>query len=279
MELIASQPGFRPIAEPFDLRNPAVRKDLGIEKWHDLCNLAAEAKIKNYIRYLFDCRYSSRFKHPMKLKHYRPLTHRLVLKINTACEDRINWCRDNFNSRIVYLIRHPIAVSLSRSYCPRLEAFIDSDYRRHFTTEQIRYAEKIIGHGGKLEQGVLSWCFQNMVPLKHRTPDWCIVTYEQLVSEPDTVIDHMANLLHLPDRGRMKTHLLVPSNSSKKSDQQTQRMLKNRVDDSKNHWLIEKWREKVSPEEERNLMEIVESFGIDAYRFGSVLPSDSLWVR
>ena len=42
-------------------------------------------------------------------------------------------------------------VSLSRQVYPRLEAFMQSDYRRHFTPAQLGFARRIADSGSKLE--------------------------------------------------------------------------------------------------------------------------------
>jgi len=129
MELIMTQPKFRAVTEPFDLRRSNVNDSLGINKWQDLYSIGAQAAIKKYLQFLCNGHYKSRVKYPFKCEFYRPVTCRTVFQILHACEDHINWIRDNFHGRIIYLIRHPIAVTLSREVFPRLNAFISSDFR------------------------------------------------------------------------------------------------------------------------------------------------------
>jgi hypothetical protein len=170
------------------------------------------------------------------------MTRRIVFKIIHGGEDRINWFRDTFNGRIVYLLRHPIPVSLSREVYPTLKAFCDSDYRRHFTDEQLQYARKIIDSGTKLERGVLAWCLQNAVPLRDVSTDWAVIAYEQLVLDPALVIEHIALKLSLPNPERMMNRLAIPSSSNWKSDEETRQVVE---ETERRSWLVEKWRQKV----------------------------------
>jgi hypothetical protein len=276
MELIWTQPGFKHCNEPLNLRNPSVRKHLGITRWTELCNEEATIALRKYFRAF--CEGRLHFKDPRPLhEFYRPLTRRIVFKILHGGEDRINWFRDTFNGRIVYLLRHPIAVTVSREAYPRLDALLNSDYRRHFKVEQLRYAMKILDSGTSLERGVLAWCLENAVPLRDLSTDWTVVSYEQLVLNPQPVIDHLAAALALPNPERMYNRLLAPSAVKGKSNQETREALEKRT--APRVWLIEKWRKQIDETAERRAMDILEYFNIDAYKFGDILPATRLWMR
>ncbi|MCA9884568.1 MAG: hypothetical protein KC708_16430, partial [Anaerolineae bacterium] len=217
MEMIWSQPGFKYCNEPLNLRVPDVVRHLGITTWEGLYSEAARPKIETYFRGLIDG--SIRFSNPSPLhKYYRPFTRRIIFKILNGQEDRISWFADTFNGRILFLLRHPIPVSLSRKQLPRLETFVKSEYKRHFTVKQLTSAERVIANGSNLERGVLSWCFQNAVPLRDRRPDWIVMTYEQTVLEPEVIIRHLARRLDLPNPECMLARVAVPSRSTNLSD-------------------------------------------------------------
>jgi len=274
MELIWSQPGFKTCDEPLDLRNPLVRRHLGLTKWNDLYSSAATPRLEEYFRAF--CDGTHHFLDPRPLRRfYRPLTRRIVFKLLHGGEDRANWLADRFNGRIVYLIRHPIPVSLSRQEYPRLETFVQSDYRRHFDEDQLDYARHLLAHGTKMERGVLSWCFQNAIPLKQRTEKWVVLSYEQMVVDPEETIDHLTRYLQLPRPELMMRQLTIPSAVKKKSDPETQRLLEE-ARGKERHRLIEKWRKRITPTEEERLMSILEHFGIDVYESGNLFPTVSL---
>jgi hypothetical protein len=276
MELIWSQPGFKYCNEPLNLRQPLVRQYLGMSDWREVCNQDAEAALYHYFYGFCTGRLHFKNVNPLR-RYYRPLTHRIVFKLLHGGEDRINWLRDTFNGRIVYLIRHPIPVSLSREAFPRLEAFLDSDYRRHFTAAQLQVAQKIRATGTKLEHGILAWCCQNAVLLRQATADWAIVSYEQLIRDPAPVVAYLADKLALPKPERMLRRLAVPSASKRKSDQETQAILDSGT--TPRSMLVEKWQRRIDAAQERRVMEILERFEVDVYHAGDVLPADWVWIK
>jgi len=275
MELIASQPAFKCCNEPLNLRKPLIRKHLGISEWEDLCRPEASAALYRYFQAICEGRLDFLNQNPLH-RNYRLITHRIVFKVIHGGEDRINWFRDSFNGRIVYLLRHPIAVSLSRKEQPRLEAFLNSDYSCHFTGDQLRRARKVLDSGTRLERGVLSWCFENALPLRQATRDWAILSYEQMVQDPYPIIGYLADKLELPKPARIMSRLGVPSGSHWKSDTTTRTLL--RQGPAKRSMLVEKSRNQLAQPEARRAMEILQWFGLDVYDSDAVLPKTRFWV-
>ncbi|MCP4614547.1 MAG: sulfotransferase [Planctomycetes bacterium] len=275
-ELIWGQPGFKYLEEPLNLRNSLIQHYSGITEWQRLYSDDGSLALQNYFQALCDGRLCFMDPGPFR-RHYRPITRRIVFKVIHGGEDRINWFRDTFNGQIVYLVRHPIAVSLSRQVYPRLHALLESDYRRHFSRKQLEYANSILDSGTNLERGVLSWCLQNAVPLQQATDDWAIVSYEQMVLDPDSVIEYLAHKLELPRPERMRSSIAIPSRSTVKSGEETRQML-DRGPEADKRWLVEKWRGQVDEAEEHSAIAILEQFHLDAYKFGRVLPANWLWI-
>ena len=278
MELIWSQPGFKTCNQALYLENPVVRKHLGISEWDELYSVDATEKLRSYLQRLCDGRLGFTNPNPVR-RYYRPITHRIVFKEIHASADRINWVRDTFNARVVYLIRHPIAVTISSERWPTLPSFLTSDYRRHFSEEQLERAQRILTKGTDLDRGVLSWCLQNAVALQEATPDWAVVSYEQLVVDPDPVIRELTDKLALSDPERMRRRLGVPSvNVRFKSTEETRRLLSEGGAD-KRSYLVDKWRKKVDRREEARVMKILDIFGLDVYRDGEALPDKRIWIH
>ena len=276
MELIWTQPGFKYVNEPLNLINARVRRHLGIGDWEELYNVDATPKLERYFRAFCDGRLGFANPNPLR-RNYRPVTHRIVFKEIHGGVDRINWFRDTFSARIVYLLRHPIAVSVSRERVHTRRAFLDSDYRRHLSREQLVFTEQTLQTGTELEVGVLSWCLQNMVPLRDATDDWAIVAYEQLILDPDPVIQYLCRKLELPDPERMWDRLMVPSIVKEKSSKETRQLLGDR-DADKRPRLVDKWRDHLEEDDEIRAMKILEVFHLDHYRAGDVLPAKRVWI-
>jgi len=273
LELVCTQPRFRAISEPFSLRNPRVREHLGFESWDELYQIASADRIHHYLEDLASNRVTF-MNLGFNKRAYRAFTTRCAFKLIHGAEDQIDWIARGLNSVVIILLRHPIAVSLSRQQLPRLMAFIESDYRRHFSERQLAFAKKVAQSGSHLERGLLSWCFQTSIPLRSQAKDVHVLTYEQLVLEPEILIPWLASTIHAPDPEGMWSQVQVPSSTVDLSFRDSREAVE-RQDRSQ---MVGKWKESVGDAVERRLMDILEVFELDAYQFGALV-SDRFWLR
>jgi len=272
MEILTSQPGVKYINEPFNLRDDKIKRLLRGSNWSDLYNPGSEEIIEKYLNILLSSKFKGSFKNQSPFTPgYNFYTNRIVLKILHCGEDKIDWFKNTFQGQVVYLVRHPIPTSLSRKQLPRLKAFISSDYSKNFQNNQLALAKSILKKGNKLEMNILDWCFQNAIPLKNLNSDWLLITYEQLVLEPEKTLSFLLEKLKLKYTKAIQKSMSKASGSSVQSDEETQKALQ----DHKNNkfFLVEKWKDKILPEEENRIMNIVKAFGIDIYEEGNVLPN------
>src|SRR5690606_26642424 len=120
LELVLTQPGFRPCNEPFNLRKPEVVRRLGLTEWTELNDSAHLPEMKAYLESFLANRYSAAFKGLRPgLPYHRFVTRRIAFKILFACEHRLDWLADTLRAQLVLLIRHPLPVALSRTALPR----------------------------------------------------------------------------------------------------------------------------------------------------------------
>ncbi|MGI9451858.1 MAG: hypothetical protein ACR2QH_14650 [Geminicoccaceae bacterium] len=272
MELILSQPGFRACDQPMDIRNPYVQRHLGISGWTELYQKDAEERLKPYLQDICDGRLRGL---TTLWNHHRFLSKRLVFKIQNGWQERVGWMRDALGGRVVLLLRHPIAVTVSRKQLPRLETFVESDYALRFDNDIKKLAAKIIDTGSFFEKGILHWCFENAVPLQSIESDWTVLTYEQIVVDPETALGVLSSRLKLPDPAAMMKQIALPSRTTGKSNVETQSL----VASSDRERLISKWRKQVSSDQERIAFEITDAFGIDIYKAGRDMPVDDILFR
>ena len=215
LEMILSQPRFRDCDQPLDIRNPYVCEKLGISTWDELYERRSDHLLKHYLQAICD----GRLRGLTTLGGQRRLvSQRLVFKIQNGWQERIAWMRDTFGGKVVLLLRHPIAVTLSRQQFPRLEAFLGSAYARRFPDDTLAMARRIVETGSRYEQGILHWCFENALPLRQIEEDWIVVTYEQLVSDPEPVVYSLSGALDLPDPKALVDKLSTPSRNHQEID-------------------------------------------------------------
>lgn len=202
----------------------------------------------------------------------------MVFKI-LRCKDMMSWFEVTFDCRIVYLVRHPLAVSLSRRITPQIEGFVGSDrYCGMFLTpEQRRTARAILKRGNPLERKILDWCLQNLPPLRHLDRSrWLCLHYEDLVTDPRAGIGKLVTFLDLEDEAGMAAQIGVPSRSTFLSDSETRNYLRRTPSGIEREYLLGKWKSGISRDEEQGAMSIVREFGIDNYAAGETGPTRGL---
>lgn len=281
MELILTQPGFTYYNEPLNVRKDAVREHLGVSDWTALHQSDFKEKLGPYINKLCSGTIRDpRFNRPSPLSpFYRPITRRVVFKIIHGAEEHINWLSETCNGRVVFLIRHPVAVSVSRKVSPKLNTILDTDFGRKFTVPQLKIARRIIATDDHFSRGVLDWCLRNSIALQSMTDDWVVLTYEQLIIDPEPAVDRLASRLELARPDRIMSQLSVPSRSTNLSTASTREVLRDERDPAGKQWLVEKWKQKVSSEQLNFVAEMLDAFDMGGiYNAGDALPEKSYWI-
>lgn len=272
LETIAAEKGMRSCNEPFNLRKPAVVRRLGIDSWEALAADSALPAIERYLRAISGGRPGFGFKNPRPFEHgYNLVSRRVVFKLLFACEDRLAWLKERFDAQIVVLVRHPIPVSLSRQELPRLRALLASPVAELLTGAQRSFAEAIIASGTPLEQAQVDWCLQNLPLIRSRALADVFLTYEQMVLEPELIVEHLIDRLQLASADAVRASVSRLSGSVSKSSAQSRRLLEGR--DRDRFSLISKWRDQLDAEREQSLMRVLEVFELDVYAPGRVEPS------
>lgn len=278
MELILTQKGFKPCNEPFNLRKRAVSRRFGSSNWADLYSESQQHKVEGYLKSFLTNRYSAAFKNlRIGQKHYRPITRRIVFKILHGCEHKVSWLAHVLDARVVLLIRHPIPVALSREQLPRLHAFLNSDFTERLTSSQRTIAGHVLDRNDPMELAILDWCLQNVLPLQQANNSLLVLTYEQLVLDPKPALERLVTYLDLDSLDRMIASISRPSGSVSKSSVETASFLESRSEMDRT-WLIDKWRKRVSVDQENELMRIVADFGVDVYKAGDSVPANAYWL-
>ncbi len=207
---------------------------------------------------------------------YRVFTNRIVFKILRA-KDLVSWFEDAFGWQIVYLIRHPLATSISRKSFPRLELFLDdqSFVNDNLTPQQIQLCRTIVNAGSNLERAVLDWCLQNIIAIRLAFDrGWLCMHYEDLISDAEAQTHKLCNFLQLSQPERMIKRLACASGSTIQSDRETRSFFdrKNENRQISTEFLLSKWRSKLTADDEKRAFEVLEAFEIDLYCRGLDIP-------
>jgi hypothetical protein len=280
MELICSQKAVKYCDEPLNLRSKNVQRAVGFGNWgFSLPFPGRELIYKKYFSKIIKGQVPFLNPNPLK-KGYHFFTDRMVLKILHGGEDLIDWFRATFRADVIYLVRHPIAVTLSRKQCPRLPFFLENETFCSFLNPmQIKASRQILTESDDFERGILSWCLQNFHQLKvSNKENWIFISYEQLVMEPKRVISYLANKLQLEERDSMIDRIKVPSRTVELCDEETKKAFCNNRFADLQRWLVEKWKKKVTRKQIARTFEILDTFQIDTYSIDGTYPHSSILI-
>lgn len=277
-ELVLSDKRFKICDEPFNVRDLEVQKYLGISSWDELYSNHFRVNAMEYLSALAEGKkYRGTLGKLMPIHNgNRFVTSRIVFKILHCCENWVDEMGMSARAKTIFLIRHPIPVSLSRKTLPRLRTFLESDFKMNLTDDQLDLALGIMEKGDHLQRSMLSWSLQNFIPLTHRSETFLTLTYEQLVMDPIPAVQLLQRHFALEDLDGILAHLDTPSSTTVLSNRATQEKLKYGYD---RDYLVSRWKKEVDDSKERQLMEIPSIFGISCYRFSSLLPDTEFWIK
>jgi hypothetical protein len=271
IELLFAQPRMKIYDETLNLWTVRSRHAVGLDSWEALATLAdRESFYRRYFTRLEKNRIPS-FNPPLYRPYSRFLTRRIAYKVLYAGNDLIGWFEDEFQARIVVLVRHPIATVQSHVEFPRLPHFLRQPaYRAQFAPAQVELAERIIARGSPFERGILDWCLQIAPMIRRPRPSWAVISYEDLMTFPEPSFAYLSDKLDLDPVPHLWDIVATPSRSTSYSDAETQKKLAEiGRDRSDRAFLVNKWRKRAAEGDEARAFEIVTAFGIDAYEPGN----------
>lgn len=268
MELIISQDNIKYIDEPLHTnRHKGFLTDID-PTWSEIYG-SARRKDK-FLKFFDRIMNGELFVGQQKFKHiYRGdfdyFTDRRVFKVLRA-KDLINDFEDKFDIKVVYLLRHPIAVALSlvkENMEGRVGHYLNNkEYRKRFLNKElIEFSNSILEAGSQLEVRILQWCLENLPPLKFLdNKEWTIISYEEMVIEEEKSLNKLYQELELEDLDKLYEQVGRPSRTT--ADKEA----KKNIDKNNKEFLIKKWKSKISESEENKVFDILDKFGIDVYQ-------------
>lgn len=273
--LLAAQPRMKYYDEPCNIRREPVMRTGLFETWYDLMPESCDRqKIARYIDDLCRGRYGFMNPAPFR-KNHSFFSNRVVFKIHEL-EHMIAWLSTECNLQTIYLIRHPIATTLSREVYPRLEYFLNSPYYMEnlLSAEQARALRTFYDNGDNFERGIISWGFENLDILSGAQGDPTVMaSYEELVLDPAPLLNHITDRLQLPDGGKMLDKIEKPSTNIYKSGQSTKKIMSELTGTDRSRKLVTKWRAEISGDVEKKCFDVLAVFGNGAYEAGRFLPT------
>lgn len=277
MEIIASQPGFKYYDEPLNPRRENVAYGGLFPNYEALMPESGKSdQIVAYLQALQRGRHRYMNPPPFRRNH-RLFTNRIVFKIHEI-EHLMDRIKQQCGGLLVYLLRHPISNSISRTVQPRLGMFLRSPYYAELIGDSAAWSQMrdIATGGSQLQRSVISWCFENLVMLRVASPIGLVVTYEELVLNPSKSCDLLMSQLQLPHRGDLIAAFDRPATNIGMSRSDTIDAMSAANDIEKRQQLVIKWQRHVTERQCREVDEVMDLFRMNAYTSRHPLAADTL---
>lgn len=276
MESISAEPGLRFVNEPFS------RKHLIKSDYAKLVKAKADELDKKIISLNEDDReevlnYLTDYKQIRRSGPYNPFKPNFHLKSDRLIYKilKMNMVMDLFFEQedqyhFLWLVRHPGPTILSslpmrtRFKAINLKSYLEEDrFRDNYLSEvQIEMLEKAHREGKEHEIWAAEWAMDHLIPFRYFENNplsrVLLVSYEQLILQPELVLSKIADSFGLERLDLILNELQVPSASTRTAS------LKGfeNFDPQKK---IRQWRSKSSPEFEKDIFDIIETFEIGLY--------------
>ncbi len=179
----------------------------------------------------------------------------------------LKWLHDRFPQvPIIFLIRHPCAVVLSRM---QLKWATDRDIASFLAQPDLitdylgDYVDLIKAAKTDEEKHAIIWCVSNLVPLKQLiTADRKLIYYENLCLQPDVELPAIFEALGQEYQGSRTNQII---NRPSQTAQETSPVV---IGTDK----VSHWKQKLNPSQIKNILRIVNAFGLGHLYGDSVLP-------
>ncbi|MFW6390008.1 MAG: sulfotransferase domain-containing protein, partial [Halanaerobiales bacterium] len=283
-EIIKSQPGIKFPISPnkieFLPNIDSYYKKIKPRPYYIKLNSREKNILKKYIQktssaeIVYGRRYIDIFK-----KNHSFVTDRSVFRLLRS-NYLYKWFDTNFDIYKIFLIRHPIAASISRKkiwenssnpsyWSPNNKYFLNSKFfcKNHLTTEQKKYLENKVQDCSLLEKFIISWCLENLSLIKkvqNQNNNFIFLTYEDLLINSNKILNFLSDNLNLPDIDKMKEQLKIPSSTVRYSENKTKNNFENHSYNK--NYLLSKWKQKVDNKMEKRIFDILKQLNINIYR-------------
>ena len=257
-EILNYRNEFRTIFEPFNPTKVPAMERFGIRRYlrpdeedvelRDIADRVVSGRIHS--------NWTNRF-------NRRLFANRRLIK-DVRANLMLKWLHNHFPCMpIILLLRHPCAVVHSyrkQGWYGALEPLLS---QQRLVADFLSPHEQAIRRARTpLERAAYIWCIETMVPLKQFKPgEIHLVFYENVVVDGTNEIERLFSFIGNTYDPNIIAKVARPSPTSRRSGA---------TSGARNP--IESWRREIDSVEERRILEIVRSFGLDAIYSGDPMP-------
>lgn len=289
MESLAAEPGLRFVNEPFSTKHLYATELAEIEEFQEvldgkkIISISPDTRRKmvDYLTSYKEVRRAGPY-HPFKAS-YHLSSDRLLYKVI-----KVNPVAEMFYEHpelwdIIWLVRHPCPTILSslpmfrRFASIDIPAYLKNEHFResYLTDKSVMLMEQVEDSGTDLQKWTVEWVLDHLVSFdayRHSDRKPLLVSYEQLILEPELVIGKLETELSLQRPDRILKELKVPSASTRSNVMKEYKQFDPRA-------KVRQWRGKAPEGFEEAVFEILEVFGLDLYQPGRDILKEQYLIR
>lgn len=230
-----------------------------------------EARVKKYVDRIFAGHIVHGAQWRFWKKSFFLKSNRVLLKI-TKGKSLMEWFSDTYDDvDIVWLIRHPIAQSLSvikAGWENDSKVYLQNHFfvGKYLTPNLQELGKTVLNKGDILEKYVLNWCLESLVPFRtlQRKSQIILISYEESVLKPESMANYLSERLELDNRDSMTKGMSTPSRTTKFTHTNVKSI----------NWQnkLQNWEKNVPNHLRNRCFDIIEQFGINLYSRSSLMP-------
>lgn len=248
-ELIAAHPNVRVIFEPFDPRRVEAAAALGLHTYLRPGTRSFERE--DFVRRVLEGRIANAWTRQLGRRWW---ARRQLIK-SIRANLLLGWLDDLFEVAVLYCVRHPCAVALSRAQLGwenHLDRYL---VQRDLVSDHLEPYLDVIGAArSDLERHAAAWCIENLAPLRQMAArDWTLCSYEKMCREPNSEITRVYGRLGL-GWSWLARHRNVVAHTARPESAVVQ-----------GRDPVDEWRRRLSAAEIDAVCAIVRAFDIDLY--------------
>lgn len=240
------------------------------ERYTDLSSSEFQSVISYYTALSEGKTWNAYYWSDILTRHHHFRTSRTLFKTHKMTYHFDDLMRHFQNDFGIYLMRNPVAVSLSRmrmGWSTYIEEYKGGLKLTNFFSDDLSYSiDAIQKSGTMLEKQVLSWCLENAVFLKNKLqktlPKNVIsIFYEDLILNPKKVLLNICartNLDYHPDMLKM---IARPSSGIIHS----QKGIKKEIISQNKQYLVNRWKNEIDDQSLLRINALLKKFGYDFY--------------
>ncbi len=240
------------------------------ERYTDVSSYEFQSMVSYYAALSEGKTWNSYYWSDLLTRHHRFQTSRTLFKTHKMTyhfDDLMHHFQSDFG---IYLMRNPIAVSLSRirmGWSTYIDQFKDALKLADFISYELSQTiETIQNTGTALEKQVLSWCLENAVYLNNKQqntlPENVItVFYEDLILNPKKTLLAICSKTNLEFHPDMLKMIARPSSGIIHS----QKDVRKEIIAQNNLYLVNRWKEEVDKHSLLRIETLLNKFGYDFY--------------